>query len=269
MIQYQKENLTVFQSSLYMTTSAVIETDDAIVMTDPNWLPVEVEGIRKYVESNLGSKQIYIIYTHNDYDHIIGAGAFPEALVIASEEFANYPEKEKIVQQNREFDEARYLERSYEHRYPEVDIVVKEDGQQLEAGDLTLTFYKSPGHTDDGIFTVVEPYGIFLSGDYLSDVEFPFISGSYLDYVRTIETAESIFDHHDIKVHVPGHGRTTEDKREMDSRLDFSKHYLKQLPKEDDGLKAHMQEKFTFFNFMSGVHDNNKKVALKELEYRK
>lgn len=249
-----------------MTTSAVIETDDAIVMTDPNWLPVEVEGIKKYIESNLGSKQLYIIYTHNDYDHIIGAGAFSNTITIASEEFAQYPDKEKIVQQNREFDESHYLERTYDHIYPDVDVVVKHDGQELKAGDLTLTFYKSPGHTDDGIFTVVEPYGIFLSGDYLSDVEFPFISGSYKDYVRTIETAEAIFNKYDIKVHVPGHGRTTEDKREMDSRLDFSKHYLQELPKEDEELKAHMQEKFTFFNFMSGVHDDNKKVALRELE---
>ncbi|WP_270181336.1 MBL fold metallo-hydrolase [Alkalihalobacillus sp. CinArs1] len=265
MIQFQKKNVTVFQSSLYMTTSAVIETDDAVIMTDPNWLPVEVEGIKKYVESILGSKQLYIIYTHNDYDHIIGAGAFPNAVVIASEAFATYPDKEKIVQENREFDEARYLERSYEHVYPEVDVVVTHDEQKLEVGDVTLTFYKAPGHTDDGIFTVVEPYGIFLSGDYLSDVEFPFITGSYLDYVRTIEKAETIFSRYDIKLHVPGHGRTTEEKREMESRLDFTKHYLQQLPNEDDGLREHMKEKFTFFNFMSGVHDDNKMVAKREL----
>ncbi|WP_377890102.1 MBL fold metallo-hydrolase [Alkalihalobacillus sp. R86527] len=266
MIQYQKKNVTVFQSSLYMTTSAVIETDEAVIMTDPNWLPVEVDGIQKYVESILGSKQLYIIYTHNDYDHIIGAGAFQNAIVIASEAFAHYPDKEKIVQQNRDFDEARYLERNYEHIYPKVDVVVTHDEQKLEIGEVTLTFYLSPGHTDDGIFTVVEPYGVFLSGDYLSDVEFPFITGSYRDYVRTIQKAEMTFDRFDIQLHVPGHGRTTEDEREMDSRLDFSKHYLEQLPKEDDGLKAHMQEKFTFFNFMSGVHDDNKKVAQRELE---
>ena len=34
MIQFQNNYLTVFQSSLYMTTTAIIETNDVVVMTD-------------------------------------------------------------------------------------------------------------------------------------------------------------------------------------------------------------------------------------------
>ena len=36
MIQFKNDFLTVFESSLYKTTTAVVETSDAIIMTDPN-----------------------------------------------------------------------------------------------------------------------------------------------------------------------------------------------------------------------------------------
>ncbi len=31
--------------------------------------------------------------------------------------------------------------------------------------------YNAPGHNDDGLFTIIEPFGLMLSGDYLCDVE--------------------------------------------------------------------------------------------------
>lgn len=256
--------MTVFQSALYKTTSAVIKTNHTMILTDPTWLPEEVEMIKQHVYEQIGDRDLHIIYTHSDFDHIIGAGAFPEAKVIASEEFHSNPYKQEIVQQNVDFDQKYYLSRNYNHIYPSVDHLITQDGQKLELGDISLTFYKAPGHTNDSLFTVVEPYGVFLSGDYLSDVEFPFIFSGYQDYVATIEKARSIFEIHDVFIQVPGHGNTTDNPLELKNRLETSKWYLENLLSEDESIVNELSKTYTFYEGMKSIHDSNKDLAKKE-----
>lgn len=257
MLHYQNENLTVFQSALYQTTSAIVESKEAVILTDPTWLPHEIEEIKLYINERLGKRQLYIIYTHSDFDHIIGAGAFPDATVIASEAFENNPRKKDIIKEIHNFDQEYYLERKYEAEYPTVDKVIKEDREKLVLTDMTLTFYKAPGHTEDGLFTVIEPLGLFLSGDYLSDVEFPFITSSYRDYVTTVDKARWILDHKDIRIHVPGHGSVTESKKEIRDRLTFSEEYLKRLGEKDSTLEEELKVSFQFYEGMKGSHSEN------------
>lgn len=266
MIQHNKNNITVFQSSLYMTTTAVIQAEDVVIMTDPNWLPNEIEEIKKYIKQIIGNKQLYIIYTHSDFDHIIGSGSFPEAKVIASKQFDDNPNKVEVMKNIYMFDQGYYLKRNYKPEYPSVDIVIKDDGQQLELGSLTLTFYHAPGHINDCLFTVIEPYGIFLSGDYLSDVEFPFIFSNYTDYVNTINKAESIILNHHITTQIPGHGTTTENPDEIKKRISTSKYYLDQLPHDNGELEKYLSEEYAFFEGMKGIHTENKKTANQEKE---
>lgn len=268
MIQYNKKNVRIFQSSLYLTTSAVIELDEAIILTDPNWLPHEVEEIKSYVNQIRNDKQLYIIYTHSDFDHVIGSGAFSDATVIASQKLSENVHKEDVMKKVKLFDQKYYLERNYKPEYPEVDYVVSEDGQQLVIGTSTLTFYLAPGHSDDGLFTVIEPHGIFLTGDYLSDVEFPFIYSSYFDYVQTMDKAKHIFSKHAISLHMPGHGHTTESTVEMQSRLSFSQEYLEQLLDEKVNFEVVLNKKYTFFEGMKDIHINNKELAMKEQNQR-
>lgn len=264
MIQYDKENIKVFQSALYMTTSAVIELDEAILLTDPNWLPHEVEEIKSYVNQIKKNKQLYIIYTHSDFDHIIGSGAFQDAKVIATKNFSENKHKDDAINRVHAFDQKYYLQRDYEPEYPRVDYIVEEDGQELTLGTSKLLFYLAPGHTDDGLFTIVEPLGIFLSGDYLSDVEFPFIYDSYLDYNKTIRKAKDILSNHSISVQVPGHGHTTENKVEMQDRLKFSEEYLEQLIDEQGNMEEVLKKRFTFYDGMKDFHLENKQLAMKE-----
>ncbi|MFY0520481.1 MBL fold metallo-hydrolase [Lysinibacillus sp. UGB7] len=264
MIQFQKDNITVFQSALYMTTSAIIQTNDAVIMTDPNWLPNEVEEIKRYINKIIGDKQLYIIYTHSDFDHIIGSGAFPAAKVIASKEFDENLDKEESIERIKNFDQKYYLKRSYTPIYPTVDIVVSEDGQKLDLDSVTMTFYKAPGHTNDGLFTVIEPCGLFLSGDYLSEIEFPFIFSNYKDYVNTVNKAENILLNHQITTHIPGHGTTTQNLQEIEKRINCSKYYLNQLLHDNGELERYLSKEYPFFEGMKGIHTNNKEMANQE-----
>ncbi|MEK4424558.1 MBL fold metallo-hydrolase [Solibacillus sp. FSL K6-1523] len=261
MIHYQNENMTVFQSALYKTTTTLIETTDAIILIDPNWLPNEVEEIKSFVERVLNNRKLYLIFTHSDFDHIIAAGAFPKAFVIASKAFANNPNKDEAVQQIINFDAQYYITRDYPIYYPAVDLVIEEDGQKLELALLTLTFYLAPGHTEDGLFTIVEQQRTLLAGDYLSDVEFPFIDSSYADYVATMEKAEAIFHKHAIHTLVPGHGTVTTKPAEIAERIKESKVYLQSLANPEAGLEVQLQNKYQFFDGMKDAHRQNLKIA--------
>lgn len=230
MIQFSQDEFTVFESQLYKTTSVVVHTKDVIIIIDPNLLPNEVENIRQFVDDIKENKQLYLIFTHSDWDHIVGYGAFPEATVIASEEFVQ-KEKELILKQIKAFDGEYYIDRPYSITYPKIDIEVSFDGQQLQIGDTTLTFYKAEGHTNDGIFTVIEPLGLWIVGDYLSDVEFPFIYDNSERYEKTLQKMDFLLTTHEIKFLVPGHGHITNDLDEIMERKEQSLNYMKKLRK--------------------------------------
>lgn len=261
MRQFENEQLTVFQSVLYQTTSAVIKTKQVLIVTDPNWLPNEIAEIKAYIESVIEDRKLYIIYTHSDYDHIIAAGAFPQAKTIASEAFINRANKKEVLEQIHQFDAQYYIEREYPIIYPDIDIVIKEDGQTLDLQDVTCTFYLSPGHTADGLFTVVEPFGILLAGDYLSDVEFPFIE-DYDAYVATIQKAQTIISNKKVEIVVPGHGTTTAHPSEIQNRIDQSLLYLNNLA---NGIadESALQKLYPFYKGLKEMHELNKKTVNK------
>ena len=229
MIKYRTKNVSIFQSVLYKTTSLVIQTDECILVVDPNLLPDEVLEIRQHVDKIKEDKPIYLIFTHSDWDHIVGFGAFQDATVIAHEGFDSKENKEEILNQILQFDDQYYLDRNYPILYPSVDIPVHEDGQVLQIGKTKLTFYKAEGHTDDGIFVVVEPLGIWIAGDYLSDVEFPFINDNSKNYEKTIGKTDRILGSHIINLLVPGHGTATNIKEEIIFRKVLSYRYIQEL----------------------------------------
>lgn len=221
----------LFQSALYKTNAAVIATEDLVLVVDPCWLPGEVERIRAYAEAIRAGRPVYLLFTHSDFDHILGWGAFPGASVIASESFAAKPgnEREKILEEIRAFDDGYYLDRDYPIAYPAVDHVISGDGAVLEIGGTRLVFYQSPGHNPDGLFTVVEPLGVWIAGDYLSDVEFPFIHADSRQYEESLAKVEPILGRHRVNLLIPGHGACTSDVDEIRRRRDRDIAYITRL----------------------------------------
>lgn len=228
MLKWKRGAVTWFQSDLYETNSLIVETADNVLLVDPCWLPREVEEIRKAVSGILGDRRLLLLFTHSDYDHIIGYGAFPEAEVIASRAFADKStaERESIVEEIRAFDDSYYLRRTYTITYPAVDYIMEREGQTLDFGELKLTCYAALGHTNDGLFTFVEPLGLFIAGDYLSDVEFPYIYDSSYAYEKTLGKLEGLLELHPVRMLLPGHGETADTLTEILARRDDGIAYI-------------------------------------------
>jgi hydroxyacylglutathione hydrolase len=146
-IIYRDPFITIFQSALYQTNSTVITTDEAVIVVDPALLPEEVIAIKRFVEEVRGKRQLYLIFTHGDYDHIVGYGAFKPDRVFMSKAMADYADKEARLERVLEFDNQLYLERSHPILYPEGTFFVYRDGVQYRNGNTKMTFYLAPGHT--------------------------------------------------------------------------------------------------------------------------
>ncbi len=269
MIIYQAASLWVFESALFRTTSTLFATEDAVFLVDPTWLPHEIEAIKKQVQAIQGTRSLYLIFTHSDYDHIIGYGAFPEAKVIASQAFIEHPTPAKSLAGILDFDDAYYVERDYPIVYPKVDYSIKEDGQQLKIGNTVLHFYLAPGHNPDGIFIIVEKLGLWIAGDYLSNVEFPYLYDSYQRYLDTLSKVDLILAQHQIKLLVPGHGDLAFSPAEIQQRKKDSLAYLADcktaIEKEISFDLAALLAQYKFPKIMTAFHQANMELIKKEL----
>ena len=272
MIIWKDEHTTLFRSALYETISSLIVTDDCVIVVDPNWLPYEIEEIRKYVDSIKENRPLYLLFTHSDYDHIIGYGAFKEATIIASGSFARKEssDKEKIIEEINTFDDDYYISRNYEIEYPKVDIVVDGNGTSIDIGKTKLTFFQAQGHNDDGLYTMIEPIGVLLCGDYLSDIEFPYIYFSSYEYETTLLKLDNILSEYDLQLLVTGHGNPTTHVSEMKKRQQDSLDYIQKMrayvsAKNDDAINQLIKD-CKFPRNMKKFHHNNRLLFEKELD---
>lgn len=269
-IQLEQDNLVIFESALYRTTSTLIIGADYILLIDPNWLPGEISFIRGYIEE-LGKNDLkrYLLFTHSDYDHIIGYGEFRDFQSIASKAFVNNPDKYKILGQIRQFDNQYYISRNYPVLYPEIDISIAGD-QSLALGSDLIHFYQAPGHNSDGLITFTKSAGILVLGDYLSNLEFPFIEYSYPQYLATLDKIERLLNAGSIKVMITGHGDHTMRQEEMYSRLRQSREYLDDL--KASVMSGHqpdiekLSKQYVFFPGIAEMHMANSLKVKQELK---
>ncbi len=239
MIQFKNRHVRVFESALFRTTCSVIQTEDLVLVVDPNWLPMEIEIIKNYVDELIDEspkRELLLLFTHSDYDHILGYGAFPQAKVFASSHFVQNKDKGEVLKQITDWDDEYYIQRDYIIQYPQIDFLVTEDGQEFSIGDTSIHCYFAPGHTRDSLFTTVEmsdtkggDYCIFLAGDYLSNVEFPFIYDSSEAYNDTLSKVDDLLAKHRINLMIPGHGDAAYTIEEIRNRLELSRSYIREL----------------------------------------
>ena len=269
MFQYHSEPISILESALYRTTTTIIQTKDMVLLVDPNWLPKEVELIQQIIKGTLNDRPLYLLFTHSDFDHIIAYRAFPTAKIIASKSLIENPDWEKELTAIYDFDEQFYITRNYEIQYPfEADVVVERDGQSFELGQTKLHFYLAPGHKHDSIFTIVEPVGAFIAGDYLSNIEFPFVNDSFKAYENTLEKVENILIKHSLKLMIPGHGDVCFDSRSVLERQMDALHYIRMLKKSirlDQDFGDALWKKYPFKKALLEEHNNNIALLKKEM----
>lgn len=269
-IQYQSNELVIFESALFRTTTTLIIGEDYLLLVDPNWLPIELDFIEKIVDSKGVGKEKYLLFTHSDYDHIIGYGKFKDYKTIASKNFIENHSKDEILRQIATFDDEYYVKREYPIEYPSIDIVISEDNEHINIGTDEYSFFQARGHNLDGLFAYNKTKKLLLAGDYLSNIEFPYIYDSVNRYRDTLAKFEKVIQEKEISRLISGHGDATSDKVEMVNRIQASRQYINQLVASVTLDKAFNEkallEKYDFSIIMKQFHLKNMEVATVEFE---
>lgn len=253
MITFKNNSIIVFQSSFFKMNSTVFTTEDLVLVVDPGYHPDEIEQIRQYVDTIKRDKPIFLLFTHSDFDHIVGYGAFPDAKTIASKQFAESRFKDKQLKDMVSFDDELYIDRPYRIEYPKIDYTINYDGEELKIGETLITFFHAFGHTDDGLLAVINDKNLLIAGDYLSDLEFPFVYYRFTEYKKTLNRCEKIFQSNSDLILVPGHGNVTENPLEIQQRIKASEDYFMLIEHDlsEEGFNRFLVEKA--YNFATNL----------------
>lgn len=268
-IPYRSKELILFESALFRTTTSLVLGADYILLVDPNWLPIELDVIEKTIQAVGAGKAKYLLFTHSDYDHIIGYGRFKEYTTIASENFVKNEAKDKVLSQIATFDDEYYVKRKYPMAYPHIDLVISGEKEKITIGSDDYTFFQARGHNADGLLTYNNTKRLLIVGDYLSNIEFPYIYDSIKRYLKTLSKCEKIIKENDIALLISGHGDATADRAEMRIRLQASRQYIHQLIESVTLNKTfneqELLEKYDFPIVMKQFHLKN--IELAETEF--
>lgn len=221
--------LTLWESALYRTNTALLYWGSGCLLLDPNWLPREIDLIRAAVDALPDSCERWLGITHADYDHLIGLGAFPDARMLASARLAAHADPAAVVQAIKSWDEKHYIARTYAHAFPKLALTPSAPAEPLLLAGRHFLTWPAPGHTADGLMLLDVEAGILLAGDYLSNVEFPFVGSSLDDYLHTLHTFEQVVDTYRPTLLVPGHGDVALGTEAISARIAESRAYLHDL----------------------------------------
>ena len=269
-IQLETKDIVIFESALFRTTTTLMIGEEYMLLIDPNWLPIEIEFIKNYIKNIRDKQEMYLAFTHSDYDHIIGYRAFEGYKTIASAAFVENENKDSIVNQIKGFDDSYYVSRSYEVEYPRIDLVVTDVDDRLMLGGDVFKFYDARGHNQDGILIHNETKNILVVGDYMSNIEFPYVYHSFADYDETLARIESLIVGNIGIMLVTGHGDHTDDSKKLEARLADSRLYLSKLRhsvQSDEAFDLNwLFSKYEFRKVMTDFHNGNVRLMQAEIK---
>jgi glyoxylase-like metal-dependent hydrolase (beta-lactamase superfamily II) len=199
------EDVIAVTSRAYATGCVLVRSGSEAFCIDSPVFPDELE-ILPAIAEQAGFAVVGCMATHADWDHLLGAYAFPEAPLGAGETTAArlINEPGDAQRRMRAFDDEFYVSRPKPLSLP--------GAQQLpvpghvEVGERSLELQPADGHTPDGMAIWVAWARVLIAGDYLSPVEIPMISrgGSVAAYMATLRRLEALVAQAEHVV--PGHG---------------------------------------------------------------
>ena len=128
------------------------------------------QAVSEFLErEGLTDRQLVVVYSHADWDHVWGTGGLPAGIPIIAH---------ASCRQRFDDDVPLYLaeyQRKTPGRWDEVTLVPPTitfaDSLAIDLGGVTVELSHLPGHTEDCLVAFVPEWGVLLAGD---TVETPF-----------------------------------------------------------------------------------------------
>jgi glyoxylase-like metal-dependent hydrolase (beta-lactamase superfamily II) len=222
----------VVTSGFWQTNAVALRAGEEAVLIDSPYLPDELDALPSLL-AGAGFEPDGLLATHADFDHLLGRLAFPGMTLGLGESSVERLHREPGAAQRglRQYDAQFYVIRAAPLALGQVQALPVPGS--VELGERELDLHPAEGHTPDGMAIFDRELGILVVGDYLSDVEIPWIheGGSVADYRATLARLAPLVEQ--AATVVPGHGALHE--RETALRLlDEDVDYLDALERGDE-----------------------------------
>jgi glyoxylase-like metal-dependent hydrolase (beta-lactamase superfamily II) len=205
-------DVVVVTSRIWQTNATALRAGGEAMLVDSPYFPDELELLPALLRQ-AGFEPNALFATHADYDHVLGRFAFPElTLGVGDATMERIRSEPGAVQRELRDEDARnYVVRGAPLQLGNVQSLPVPG--YLELGNVEIELHVADGHTSDGTALFARSLGVLVVGDYLSDVEIPWISpGGSLDVYRAtlarlaplVEAAETVIPGHGVP-----HGRDT------------------------------------------------------------
>jgi glyoxylase-like metal-dependent hydrolase (beta-lactamase superfamily II) len=224
----------VVTSGFWQTNAVVLRAGDEAVLIDSPYLPDELDALPSLL-AGAGFEPDGLLATHADFDHLLGRLAFPGKTLGLGESSVERLQREPGGAQRalRKYDAEFYVVRQAPLALGQVQGLPVPG--HVEIGERELELHPAEGHTADGMALFDRSEGLLVVGDYLSDVEIPWISegGSLADYRATLARLGPLVEA--ASAVVPGHG-SPHDRDTTLRLLDEDVDYLDALERGEQKL---------------------------------
>jgi hydroxyacylglutathione hydrolase len=240
----------VVTSGFWQTNAIALRVGEEAVLIDSPYLPDELDALSGLL-AGAGFEPDGLLATHADFDHLLGRLAFPGMTLGMAESSVERLQREPGDAQRalRQYDAEFYVNRPAPLALGQVQALPVPG--HVEIGDRELELHPAEGHTPDGMALFDRAQGLLIVGDYLSDVEIPWISegGSLADYRATLTRLAPLVE--EASTVVPGHG-APHDRETTLRLLDEDVDYLDALERGEEELPSGRDSKA-----QRGIHKEN------------
>src|SRR3954469_8173830 len=222
----------VVTSRLWQTTCTALRSGGECMLIDSPYFPDELELLPVLMQQ-AGFEPVGLLATHADWDHLLGRYAFPGlALGVGSATAERLRAEPGAAQRElRDADSDFYVTRPGPlalGSYQPLPVPGK-----MQIGDEEIELHPTGGHTPDGVAYLARWARLLVCGDYVSDVEIPWISpgGGIDDYRATLARLAGLVEA--CETIVPGHGAPHDRERAL-RIIDEDVDYLAALERGDE-----------------------------------
>lgn len=226
------DGISVRQSRVYWMNTVVLGSPEHTVIVDPGVLPSELDDLERQVPE-IGAAAITLVFTHGDWDHVLGRPWWPKAATVAHARFADdvRANRDRIVREAEKSanTEAETWKRPFTPFQPDEAVA----GLRFtRMGPWRLVFRDAFGHSPSMLTLHLPEQGVLIAADLLSDLEIPMIKDSWQAYRETLAELEPLARNGAIETIIPGHGAITRDPEEVIRRIERDLGYLEALERE-------------------------------------
>jgi hydroxyacylglutathione hydrolase len=193
----------VVTSAFWQTNATALRSGDEAMLIDSPYLPDELDALPG-VLAGAGFEPDGLLATHADFDHLLGRIAYPGMTLGLAESSVErmHAAPGEAQRQLRQYDDEFYVVRATPLALGQVQGLPVPGSVEIGARELEL--HPAEGHTVDGMAIFDRELGVLIVGDYLSDVEIPWIHATVAEYRATLARLAPLVEA--ATTVVPGHG---------------------------------------------------------------